>query len=558
MFLKRFLLIALIVFGTFLHFYNLNWGAPFYFHPDERQNIVYTIQSSTSPLMWDQKNFDTGTFPLIIIKNTYALFMLVNPSLPANNFTNILFLARFYSSSFTILCSVLLFFIGKKIKDTTTGIIAFSLSFFCTGFLQFSHFATIEVWEAFFFLCLLYLTLLLYEKVSYKTSLLLGATFSIALATKILTILLLPVLLSPYLFAFYKKKRFSSEIIFSVLIFLFSAGIVAVFLMPQVFIDFSAVYQSLHFESGVALGTLPIFFTQEFYQTIPIVFQLVHVFPFLLNPLNSILLLISCCWALGVGIQKKYTPYLVLVVFFFILFLSQSYFFVKWTRYMIPAIPFAILLISLFVSFLYKKIKRYSLRGAQTLIVGIILLTCCFGTFYTITVFFNPDTRMAAASWMTSHIPPSSTILSEPYDIGLTAMQALYPHITTIDIYALDNPSFTPLILSQLTNALAANDYILLPSQRLLKIRLVNGKDFPMGNTYYKDLLNGTLGFTKLYETPCGALCNIVYVGSPIFSFEETATVFDRPTVFIFKKTKAYTQQQYQNILEGGVAGKKG
>ena len=64
----------------------------------------------------------------------------------------------------------------------------------------------------------------------------------------------------------------------------------------------------------------------------------------------------------------------------------------------------------------------------------------------------------------------------------------------------------------------------------------MNKNKFPIGNKFYKNLLNGDLGFKKIYETPCDIFCKIIYLGDPVFSFEQTTNVFDRPPVFIFKK----------------------
>ena len=64
----------------------------------------------------------------------------------------------------------------------------------------------------------------------------------------------------------------------------------------------------------------------------------------------------------------------------------------------------------------------------------------------------------------------------------------------------------------------------------------MNKDKFPIGNKFYTSLLNEELGFEKIYETPCDIFCRIIYLGDPVFAFEQTANVFDRPTVFIFKK----------------------
>ncbi|MBU3978923.1 hypothetical protein KKE68_04460, partial [Patescibacteria group bacterium] len=61
---------------------------------------------------------------------------------------------------------------------------------------------------------------------------------------------------------------------------------------------------------------------------------------------------------------------------------------------------------------------------------------------------------------------------------------------------------------------------------------------YPNGHDFYSALFAQTNGFQKIYETPCDIFCKITYLNNPVFSFEETANVFDRPTVFIFKKNE--------------------
>jgi len=78
--------------------------------------------------------------------------------------------------------------------------------------------------------------------------------------------------------------------------------------------------------------------------------------------------------------------------------------------------------------------------------------------------------------------------------------------------------------------------YIILPSQRILQSRLENPTNFPKGYVFYTSLLNGQLGYHKIYETPCDIFCKITYLNDPVYWWEQTVTVFDRPTVFIFKE----------------------
>jgi len=221
-----------------------------------------------------------------------------------------------------------------------------------------------------------------------------------------------------------------------------------------------------------------------------------------------------------------------------LLLTSQAFFFAKWTRYMIPTLPFIYLIIAVAFSNLLsfralhskdftpsKNINTRSLHAAFAL-VGMTSVTFAFAYF--ITAFVKPDTRIAAYHVAQQVIPPNATILSEVYDLGIVPFNQSFSNISLFNFYDLDSPA----------NIAPPNqsDYIILFSQRIVKTRLSNKEQFPKGYAFYKRLLNGNLGYQKIYETPCDIFCKITYLGDPVFHFEQTTNVFDRPTVMIFKK----------------------
>ena len=55
--------LLLIGIGVFFRFYNLNWGAPFYFHPDER-NIASSISRLDFPNSMNPEFFAYGSAPV--------------------------------------------------------------------------------------------------------------------------------------------------------------------------------------------------------------------------------------------------------------------------------------------------------------------------------------------------------------------------------------------------------------------------------------------------------------------------------------------------------------
>lgn len=530
------IVIILTIIGTFLHFYNLNWGAPFYFHPDER-NIASAVTQIQFPHQMDPNFFAYGSLPIYTIYFTGLLINALYKFPPqTDQFSIAIQISRFYSALFATLLIPIIFLIGKKLRNETTGLIAAFLATTSVGFIQFAHFGTFEMWLTFFSVLLFWVCL---QTLSKKTILLIGILFGILVAIKISSLSLLPILL----FIIPAKigiKKLKTKFIKTTLKFLLTALFIFVtaFLLyylsnPFVFLDTQSFSNSMHYETSLALGTLPVFYTGEFFYTIPVIFQFIKIYPFLINPLITILFISSFFYLSWIAIKTKNKSYIILNTFYLLLFLSQAFLFAKWTRYMVPTLPFIFLIIALTLTdFFNKKFKPFS---HITILTIVIFINTLFAFSYFITVFIRSDTRIEAYHFAQRTIPSNTFILSEVYDLGIVPFNQMYANITLFNYYDLDNNSVdaTPAILS---DELSTRQYIILPSQRILKTRLLQKDKFPLANSFYTKLISGQLGYRKIYETPCDLFCSITYLGSPIWSFEETANVFDRPTVMIFKK----------------------
>lgn len=550
-----FFLIVLMTISSFLRFYNLNWGAPFYFHPDER-NIASSVSQLKFPAQMNPHFFAYGSLPIYTIYFTgffLNLFLqLLSPKpYPLNpSFDQAILISRFFSALFSLTLIPLLFFIGKKLKEERTGIIAASLSIVSAGFIQFSHFGTFEMWLTLLSVLLFLSTLNLLRKPGLLPLFLTSVVFGLSVATKVSHLVLLPI---PIIFIIinqiHKKKfkpnnpgiksvlfgsfKFISNLIKDLLLFLTITTVIFFITNPFVLLDYSSFYNGMKYESEVALGTLPVFYTGEFVKAFPVIFQFLHIYPFLINPLLTVLFIPSLLYILFSAIKYKHMPFLLLTSCFLLLFLPQAFIYVKWTRYMMPTLPFMYLIIALALSCLWNAKAQVS----KIFFIFTWCVSVLFGVSYFITAFIMPDTRETAVAWAKDGIPPNAPILSEVYDLGITAFNDSFHNITLYNFYDLDNnsPQYTP---KTLTEQLSVSDYIILPSQRILKVRLQDPKTYPFGHAFYSALLAQASGFQKIYQTPCDIFCKITYMGNPVYSFEETASVFDRPTVFIFKKNK--------------------
>jgi hypothetical protein len=560
---SAFLLITLICLYSSFCFYNLNWGAPFYFHPDER-NIASSVSQLKFPLHLNPDFFAYGSLPIYTIYFTGVLQnALLHTTQPITevSFSQAIVISRFFSALFSISLIPCAFLIGKKLKDERTGLIAATLSTTSVGFIQFAHFGTFEMWLTFFTVILFWICLKIIHEKKILYIIIAGIILGILISTKISHLALLPL---PILALLFKNLKLSPPVIpahppvipakagiqlqisktsprhnlpnvlnflMQTILLLITSALVFFLTNPYVLLDYHSFKNSMDYESSVALGTLPVFYTGEFKDSIPAVFQFLHVYPFILNPILTILFIPSFIYFSLIAMKHKNTPCLLLAACCLLLFLPQAFLYVKWTRYMIPTLPFIYLILAIALSDL-SRLKFLSRYLVFCLLIGTSLL---FSISYFITAFVQEDTRIAAEKFAIKSIPSTSPILSEVYDLGITPFNTTFPNIKLFNFYDLDNNS-PESDTAALNQQLATSEYIILPSQRILKTRIEKPKEYPIASTFYSSLLAQTNGFQKIYETPCNIFCKIVYLNNPIYTFEETANVFDRPTIMIFKK----------------------
>jgi len=112
-------------------------------------------------------------------------------------------------------------------------------------------------------------------------------------------------------------------------------------------------------------------------------------------------------------------------------FEKSNYSSVKWVRYMVPTLPFIYLGIALFLSDFTRK---------KVFLSYVLFFICCvsaviFSVSYFVTAFVEPDTRMTASDFAKTHISRDAVILSEVYDLGITAFNSSFPDITLFNFY---------------------------------------------------------------------------------------------------------------------------
>src|SRR5260221_5752299 len=410
---KNIALASCLLLGIYFRFVNLNWGSPIYFHPDER-NIASLVGLSFQSLdILTKGTFAYGNFLILLgIILREALSPILTHLGIANTFSQAIIILRFFS----FLSSVMLLFFIYKVGEYWSKEVAFVstlLATFSVGFIQSAHFGTFDMFVAMclfgsFYFLLTYLT-------TNKTIWMYLSLLAIALAgsAKITSLMLL---IFPLVVVLFQKNHWIKKMrhaLFGIILALAATILLSPYYTTSTFLS------NLLNEQGIVSGRIPIFYTQSFTYTQPFLFQIFHIYPFLLNPFNTLFSLLAVAYFLYSAVQKKNVSLLLLLCFFFVLFFSQAIQFAKWTRYMLPTLPFVYVFLSLFFqnvkNAFHNKIGRTIVSFLPFLCIGISFL---YGYAYTQSTFLQEDSRVQGAQWAKKHIPLSAHILTEPYDIG--------------------------------------------------------------------------------------------------------------------------------------------
>ena len=530
----------LIAVGVFFRIYNLSWGTPYFFHPDER-NIASSISQLSLPEQMNPKFFAYGSLPIYVIYFLGVFKNLIIETFSSTNidFHHVLFedaiiIGRLVSSLLSSILLFLIYKIAELIGNKKSALLTTTLASLSVGFVQYAHFLTFEIWLSLFVTLLLYLLVKFALKSSSFYLLFIGIVLGSLISIKISSLIFLPLVLFLVFVLLIKESRrikrtnflYFEKIILKLTIIAAIASLVVIITSPYFWLDKTSFLGSIKYETDVAIGTLPVFYTQGFIDSIPVIYQLFKIYPFILNPFILILFIIIFPLLFLEYFRKKDYQTMLVLVFFLVTFLSQAFLYVKWTRYYITTLPFIYLSIGLYL----VKIKNLRIQKITIFLFIIISLIYAFSFFKT--VHFDRMTPITASEWAKKYIKGNPNILSESYDMGIVPFNS-FTKITLFNFYDLE---FEKTKQDELGELVKTTEYIIIPSQRILKDRIENPYRFPLGNKFYKELFNGKLGFRKIYETPCDLFCKTLYFNNPSYSYETTANAFDRPSIIIFKK----------------------
>lgn len=513
-----------ILFGLLLctRLIGINWGIPYFFHPDENNMARAVSQFGVDNL--NPHFFAYNQFPL------YLALLILRTIRVSNNFSNSVLVLRLISVFFSI-CGFFIFEkILEKINLTEKYIeIGKILYITCPGLIQLSHYGTTESLLIFVFLSVIFFSLEILNNFSIWNIVGCGIVTGIGLGSKISSAFFcLPYLLSFVIYFFENKKEIFRIVAFG---FFYVYLTLAFFFIssPYSFIESKDFSSAIKYETDVANGKMKVFYTNQFLDSTPYAFQISRIFPYTLNPVIFFCSLIGLILiAKRIAFSKKFNIFII----FGSMLLYFGYFgqvYTKWTRFMSPIFPLLLISSVYFIGWLEKRSKS-------------IYLFVNYSNFLFFLIFFSiytkPDIRVVASKWISSNIPENSVVLSEGGNVVDIPVTLSNIKIKNLDFFNLETNTE---IQKELIDWIYKSDYILIPSRRIFANQ--KGRDFPVSEKYYKDLFSGKLGFSQIKEFRSIALDDEMA--------EETWTVFDHPAIRVFWKTEKFDYEYYRDLILG-------
>ena len=473
-----------------------------------------------------------------------------------DTYQGIALVGRFVSALLDSSLIILVFLITRTVfKSPLAGLLASLV--YAAGVLpiQLAHFFAVDTFLVLFLVLSFYLTLKLVSAPVYSPRFLLsflaGLVFGAALAAKVTALLFLPILAWLLIYAAFKTRYPGRYLVYG-LILAAAAFISFRVLQPYLFIgplslnpQVLANWQQLKSFDNKQ-GWFPP--AVQWLTTTPW-FPVTNLFWWGLGPILGLLAISSVFFAF---IHIKKFPWLIPVLLWIIgLFAYQAVQFAKPMRYFYPVYPFLAVISGLFLSRLWPRLKPLPVQ-----IILLVLLLYWPVAF--VSIYSRPHSRVAATSWIYSHIPAGSTLSCEHWDDCLPLGGPGPYRILEFPLYDPD----TPLKWQRLATRLAQTDYLILSSNRLYGSIMTVPQKYPQTTKFYSDLFAGRLDFVKVAEftsrpnlpLPGLHFCLTpppVFYGRIAYSFQEcplpgisfvddyadeSFTVYDHPKVIIFAR----------------------
>lgn len=526
-----FVLAITVLLGFFLRIVGLNWDQGLHIHPDERM-LIMVAQNINFFKNLDPNFFNYGSLPIYLLSGGAQLIHAFVPS-NLSLYDSLLPIGRVFSMVADILVIVLVQRLSWKLfKNKNISVLSpllYALSFFP---IQNSHFFIVDTFLTLFLLLTLYCIVLYFEKTTTIRLLFIAIAFAAAITTKVTPIIFLPLIFCLILFK--NKQNIKKGIIHAVYCLVLLCVFAFIF-MPFAFLHWQKFIADISVQIKLSSDPYVFPYTLQYVGATPYLYYLKNIFLWGLGPIISLLSLVGLVrllYRLKLN-NFRISLFLIFYLYFFLLLGGTA---VKFMRYMLPIYPF----ITILAGYGLETIRK---RTGNKNIVLILLVVAGAWTVVFNSIYLKEHSRITASNWILNNIPKKSVLAVEHWDDRLPANSSENYKFEELQLY---NQPDDKLKWQKITTQLTKTDYIIIASNRLyiplqkLKTCKVFKSCYPITAVYYKNLFAGNLGFKKVAEFsvfPQLKIGNFKFQIKDTYA-DESFTVYDHPTIFIFKRTR--------------------
>lgn len=547
-------LLLTIVTGFYFRTFNVNWDSGYYFHPDERAIVMFTLplRFPHSILSFFSPNstlnphfFAYGNFPLYLLRIFSELASYLDPLY--KEYAQMYVVGRLISASFDTLTIFIVFLLASTLFSKRTGLFAALFYALFVFPIQSAHSYAVDTMLTFFMTATIYQLVITINNRSRFSFTLLGFFYGLALATKISAFSITPIIFGVFIVFLaqdIKRKMNIAPLISRVCFFAITTIVVFFVTQPYALIDFQEFIKQTTAQSQMSKDPFVFPYTLQYVGKVPFFHEFINIFLWGIGPLMGVLCFAGFIKLVLSNFRKKTDNFIQLLticayfVFYFLLFGSFA---VGWMRYMLPIYP----ILAIFGGWLISEKILHYIKPAnyvtKKLMLFVFLVIVLIYPVSFITIYTKPNTRIQASTWINKNIPYGSTLAVEHWDDALPVYGMQNYRQITLPLYDQDAKAKWQAINSNLKNT----DYIIIATKRLYvplqKLtdckKLPAFRCYPLTARYYKNLFSGKLGFVKVAEFVEYPTVPFINFKIDDFSSDETFTVSDHPKVLIFKKS---------------------
>ena len=425
-------LVVVLIVAALLRFYGIDFGKPYFYHPDETKLISQAGRLLDTRFLDKEAYFGIRVYPpfytymlaavmavyigLGLLSGHFSSLEAVKTAYQGDPFQFYL-LSRSFVALFGVASVLLIYLIGKRLYSNKVGLSAAILLAVNFVHVRNSHFGTVDIPAAFFGLAVLWFCVLVMQEGRLRHYALAALFIALATATKFsMALFVLPLLYAH--FGRFEAREWGRALLDKKIWIAAGVGVVSFLIAcPLIWMDFRETWGGIvgagRFEKvgkiGSGGGVLSYWTGDQsagfgvFYpNSIPGVFGVVLT---VLAALGILYLLFKH--------RRHDLLLLVCIVPVYLLFEKMS---IKAMRHILPLIPLFVLAAVVLLNDIFARIKIRSLRLAGLLLVfGFLTASQAARALDYQKKLSHTDPRSLATEWILSHLPPGAAIAVESF-----------------------------------------------------------------------------------------------------------------------------------------------